>query len=173
RMPLIAWTVAAYGGGLLAGFSGSALVAVAVVTLAALAGSRRRALVACALGTIAGAGVLVAHADDTGARQCIPGVLASSAIPIVLDDSASPGVFAHGHLTACAAPASVAVEHGTAPAGATVDMAGEIVRSQRGVLIQHARIQMLRAPPRLVRWRARIGGTIDRTFGADAPLVRA
>lgn len=172
-MPLIAWVVAAYVSGLLAGFSDSALAALAAIALSVLAGSTRRALTACVLGAISAAGVMVARADDASAKRCLIDARSGGALTLVLDDSASPGAFAHAHLRSCDAPVSIAVERGSAPAGATIVAHGEVIPSQRGALVQHASIRAASAAPFLVRWRARIGGRIDRTFGTDAPFVRA
>lgn len=172
-MPLIAWAVAAYVAGLLAGFSGSASAAFAVLGAAALAGASRRALTGCVLAAIAAAGVMVARADGAGARSCLTSALASRTVPVVLEEAASPGSLAHGHLAACDTPVSIAVEDGSAAGGALVSATGEIVQSRRGIFVQHARVRLERPPPRLVRWRARIGAAVDRTFGTDAPLVRA
>ena len=172
-MPLIVLALGAYLAGLLAGFAKSMLLGAIVVAFAPAVGAARSGIVALTFAAIALAGVLVARTEVATAGRCIASALSSSGVSVVLEDAAAPGVMAHGHLAACSGSVSIAVEHGAAAPGATVFTRGAVVRSQRGALVQHASIVVTRPPPRLARWRARIGATIDGTFGTDAPLVRA
>ncbi len=172
-MPLVALALAAYLAGLLSGFSASISVCGVAVAAAAIAGARRGPPIAAALGGLALAGAVIAHAATSADARCLSVAAHQSAITVVLDDSVGPGVFGRGRIAGCVALASLSVQQGGAPAGATVLARGEMVASQRGVLVQHAVVTVVRAPPVLPRMRSAAGRAIDRTYGGDAPLVRA
>ncbi|MEO6879107.1 MAG: ComEC/Rec2 family competence protein, partial [Gemmatimonadaceae bacterium] len=172
-MPLIAVALAAYLAGLLSGFSASIAVCGVAVAAAAMAGVRRGPPIAAALGGLALAGAVIAHAATNADARCLSAAAQQRAVTVVLDDSVGPGVFGRGHIAGCAVLASLSVEQGGAPSGATVVARGELVASARGVLVQHAIVTLVTAPPVLPQMRSAAGRAIDRTFGEDAPLVRA
>jgi competence protein ComEC len=172
-MPLVAIALAAYIAGLLSGFAASISVCGVAVAGAAIVGARRGPHIATALAGLALAGAIMAHAVAGADARCLSAAARQPAVTVVLDDSVGPGAYGRGQLAGCAASASLSVQQGDAPAGATVLARGEIVTSQRGVLVQHAVVSLLRAPPVLPRMRSVAGGAIDRTFGVDAPLVRS
>lgn len=172
-MPLISFALAAYLAGLLSGFADSALLIVIAVAVAIAAGWARGSVAALALGAIACAGALAARAAERDAVLCVDDAIRQSPARLVLEDSAGPGAYVRGRLAACDAAVSLSVAAGSAPAGSTVLAAGEAVRSQRGLVVQHATIAFVRGPSFLSAWRASAGRAIDRTFRDDAPLVRA
>ena len=74
----------------------------------------------------------------------------------------------------CHASLAVAVSRGRAPAGALVRIdRAEPSEGERGLLLREAQLTQLSPPNILERWRAHVAATIDRRFGADAPMVRA
>ena len=92
-----------------------------------------------------------------------------------LDDPASPGAFVRARIAgpSCASWGWIAVAYGAAPAGAWVSVSGRLVPAPRGVMVQGARLSDASRGALLPRLRAHAGAAIDRSFGGDAPLVRA
>lgn len=171
-MPLVAIALGAYLAGLLAGFSGSALLVIAITFGALIVGSNRGQAVSIGLAALAAAGAGVAHTSAREEGQCAA-IMRHDPLVLVLGDSAAPGAFVGAHADGCEARVSLAVEHGMAAAGATVAATGDVVQSQRGWTVQHATIRIVAGPPLIARWRSSAGAAIDRTFTTDAPLVRA
>lgn len=174
-MPLITLAVGAYAAGLLCGFEG--LLALALIGAAlglAVAAVARDARLAGLAGVLA-AGALVAAASDAERGHCTARVLATRAWSAVLDETASPGAFVPATVTmdGCEVRAAVAVERGSAPAGARVWVRGDAIASRRGVTLQHARVARRGPGSTLLALRARVGEQIDTVFRGDAPLVRA
>ena len=172
-MPLVAFVLASYLAGLLAGFSDSLAVALIVVAAAATVGHTRAGRLSLAFAAVGLAGVVAAQDAVRRDARCAADTSRASEISLVVEDSVAPGAYVRGRLVACAESAALFVERGTAPAGATVRAAGSVSRSARGVQVQHASVVVSRAPALLPRWRAAAGRAIERTFRADAPLVKA
>ena len=172
-MPLLVVALGAYLAGLLAGYSNSKVAAVAVVVTAAIAGSRRGRQIAMAVGALALAGAVVASASESQRVGCTAELAHASSIRVMLDDSIAPGGYVRAESLPCHSVVWLAVEHGEAAAGAEAVASGEIVRTDRGLLVQHARVSATSGPGILDRVRTGAGHAIDRTFGTDAPLVRA
>jgi len=173
QMPLVAIALVAYVAGLLAGFTNSvALVAIAT-SAAATVGLRRDRTAAGGLAALCLAGAIIAHACERDDVGCLNAALHAQPITLVVEDSVGAGGFGRARLAACDAAVSVAVERGNAPAGSVVTVRGEVLETQRGLLVQHATIDAARSPSLLSRWRAAAGRAIDATFRGDAPLVRA
>lgn len=172
-MPLAVIALGAYLAGLLAGYSASALVVLAAVIVAASIGGRRGRWVALAVGALTLAGAVVATASESQRARCTAALLRGSSVRVALDDSVAPGGYVRAEALPCRSVAWVAVEHGEAAAGARAIARGVIVRTDRGLLVQHARVEATSDPGVLDRIRTSAGHGIDQTFGRDAPLVRA
>ena len=172
-MPLIVLALGVYLGGLLAGYAGSAITVAGVVPLAAVVGARRGRWVAGAAASLALAGAFVAKTSEAQRIECMARLARATSVRVVLDDSVAPGGYVGAEALPCRGVAWLAVEHGEAAAGAEAIASGQIVRTDRGLLVQHARIRTTSGPGILDRMRASAGHGIDHTFGADAPLVRA
>ncbi len=172
-MPLVAFALVAYLAGLMAGYSGSPSLGILACAAAAVTARRRGHTPMGVCAALALAGIVIARASDRAAATCLERALRAPVLTLVLGDSAAPGAYVRGELEHCNASVAVSVDRGSASAGATVRARGNIVRAARGVLVQHARIVVVRAPSGVRRWRAAAGRAIDRTFDADAPLVRA
>lgn len=177
-MPLVAWAVAAYVAGLYAGFSRSplliAIVLIATALLAAaFAGFARGASVVAALIAVAIAGVGMAATSTDADRRCVDQVERAHRAIVTLDGDASPGAFVRARLGSCGAVISVSVDSGDAADGAHVVIRGVPLRTNHGLALQHATVAAAGPPSVLRRARAACGRAIDRTFGEDAPLVRA
>ncbi|HEY9229548.1 MAG TPA: DNA internalization-related competence protein ComEC/Rec2 [Gemmatimonadaceae bacterium] len=172
-MPLSVFALLAYLGGLLAGFSDSVVVSIGAVASSAALVSRRGRLVAIAFAALATGGVVAARTAARDAELCSTDALRLGAAKIVLDDSASTGAFTRGHVAGCQAFASFSVQSGNAAAGSTVVVRATWSRSARGLASKDARVELVKGPGLLPRWRATVGRMIERTFRGDAPLVKA
>ena len=172
-MPLLVIALGAYLAGLLAGYASSAFAIAAAMLLAGIVGKRRGGWVAVATGVLVLAGAVIAKASDVQRGRCTASLLRAATIRVVLDDSVAPGGYVAAEALPCHSVAWLAVEHGEAAAGAEAAASGEIVRTDRGLLVQHARLRVTSRPGILDRVRTSAGHGIDRTFGTDAPLVRA
>jgi competence protein ComEC len=172
-MPLVAIALVAYVAGLLAGFSGSIILSGLAVGAAAVVGLLRGRAAALGLVALAIAGSLIARDSRRADARCMEAASRAREVRLVVEDSVGPGGFARARLARCHGSASVAVETGHAAAGSLLTARGEIARTERGLLVQHAAIVTLGPPSLLRRWREGAGRGIDRTFGSDAPLVRA
>jgi competence protein ComEC len=174
-MPIIAVALASYVAGLYAGFAGSVGLAL-LAPLAALAlGARRGPAVGGALGALSLAGAAVAYAARSADARCLGATILRQSLVLVVGDSVAPGGYTRARIAECEGDqgAWLSVERGTAPPGSTVAARGAVLRTQRGILVQHASVVELRAPPWTARLRALAGAAVDRTFHGDAPLVRA
>jgi competence protein ComEC len=172
-MPLVFISLAAYVCGLLAGFAASFPLAMAAIVAAAVVGRGRNTVVAAGLAGLVIAGGIVAANARTADARCAYSASHASRLLLVLSDSAAPGSLSHGHLVECDVAVSLSVERGSAPAGSTVLAAGDIVRTERGVMLQHGTVAVAGRESDFARAGTRAGAVIDRTFGSDAPLVRA
>jgi competence protein ComEC len=172
-MPLVVVALAAYVAGLFAGFADSfALILTAVAGAAASARSRGSGA-ALAIAVLAVAGAVVARTTRGDEARCLQAARHRSPIIVVVDDSVAPGAYVRAHVLDCDATAALSVETGEAPSGSVVTARGDIVASERGLVVQHATVVVTRPPGLLTRWRGSAGRAIDRTFRGDAPLVRA
>ena len=179
-MPLIVAAVASYAAGLLVGFAsvGDVGRAAALPWLAGallLIGLLLRRLQPAALLAMLLAGVVAARAAAASERRCRHHVGRTAAWRVLLEDAASPGVLARGVLMAsgCRLAVALAVERGFASAGSVAYVAGRVVPSRRGVLVQRASVVATRERSLLRAMRADIGRRLDATFHEDAPLARA
>ena len=176
-MPLVAIALAAYVAGLLTGFSASPALVIAAATTAASVGRWRGRAVMFALTALVVAGAAVAALARASDIRCVSaGTRADTRVgtlTLELIDSAGPGTFGRASLVNCHGTVWLSVQHGEATGGSMIAARGEIIPSQRGLLVQHATISLLRGPSAANRSRAAAGRAIDRTFGSDAPLVRA
>ncbi len=175
RVPLIVLSLACYLAGLLTGFAGPSGSLIATLGVAAVAGAigwRRGPVIGSTFALLVAAGFGIARATTTASLSCAASTPHRATLTVVVEDSVGPGGYVAGDAGVCGR-VWLSVETGRAPAGARVIAAGDVARTQRGVLIDHASITLSRGPPLLVRWRQAAGRAIDRTFGGDAPLVRA
>jgi competence protein ComEC len=176
-MPLVSIALAAYVSGLLAGFAASVPLAIVAIVAAAAVGRTRHAAVAAGLAALVIAGGIVATNSRTSTARCAYAAAHASQLLLVLSDSAEPGSFSHGQLVDCGVAVTLSVDRGSAPSGSTVLAAGDVVRTQRGVMLQHGTVAVAVTAAShasmFARAKARSGAAIDRTFGSDAPLVRA
>ena len=176
-MPLVALLLAAYVGGLFAGFAASWPLGIAVAAaLGALAFRRERhAQSAIAIiVVIVGSGAAIASSSMRDDARCAKDAVDRQPIAIIVADSVAPGGYVRGRLAACAASTvSLAVERGEASAGGTVLVRGSVSATSRGLLVQHAAITSVHGPALLDRLRASAGAQVDRVYAGDAPLVRA
>ena len=173
-MPAILAAVVAYVAGLLLGFSELADAASAVAVAAGLAGLgvRRHGIVALAALALAGT-VVAADARRRDAR-CADALVRAPLRRVELDGPAAPGLLARGrvHDAPCRALVSMLVVSGRARAGAVVLVAGEGVRSRRGVLVRAAVVREVRPPGALRQARAAAVAAVERVFRRDAALAR-
>jgi len=175
RVPLVVLSLGCYLAGLLTGFagaSGSLIAALGAGAVAAWVGWRRGPVVATTFAALVAAGFGVARATSAASAACASGTPHRTTLSVVIEDSVGPGGYIAGDAGVCGR-VWLAVETGRAPAGARVVAVGDIARTQRGLLIDHAGLTLSRGPSLLARWRQAAGRAIDRTFGSDAPLVRA
>ncbi len=174
-MPLVVLSLGCYLAGLLTGFagpSGSLIAALGVVAVAAAVGWRRGPVIATTFAVLVAAGFGIARATTAASASCGTTSPRRATLTIVVDDSVGPGGYVSAEAIGCGR-AWLTVDSGHAPAGARVVALGDVTRTQRGLLVDHASINVTSGPPLLVRWRQAAGRAIDRTFGSDAPLVRA
>ncbi|HEX4685070.1 MAG TPA: DNA internalization-related competence protein ComEC/Rec2 [Gemmatimonadaceae bacterium] len=172
-MPLIAWAVAAFVAGAYAGFAANDPLELLLFAAATLICVRHGPLVVGGMVMACLAGDLAARASASIDRQCLAAAASSGIATGILEGDASPGSFSHIRLDACGATIALSTNEGDAPDGSTVLARGQPARTTRGLALHGATIRTIRAPPFLPRARAAAGRAIDRTFGADAPLVRA
>jgi competence protein ComEC len=174
-IPLSAAAVAVYVAGLLAGFHGAMAAAVGVALLVAAysIAVRSTALAGCAL--LVASGAITAQARAVRDDRCNRALAVRSEWAIELDDAVAPGGFVRGRFAepGCTTRVRIAVDRGTAPAGAIVRAAGRAVASAGGLTVARATVRPLQSPGLLRRLRSRAGVVIDRAFGRDAPLAKA
>ncbi|HEY5220005.1 MAG TPA: ComEC/Rec2 family competence protein, partial [Gemmatimonadaceae bacterium] len=173
-MPLFAIGVVAYTTGLLLGFAGAVgppFFAAAGVAMAWGLRSGRQVVAAVALLALGGA--LVARATSRDDARCLAELARRHAIRVELDNAAEPGALVRAAALDCHADIEIALERGSAPAGSAAIVVGEVVKSARGLLAQHAALRDVHPGSAMARWRDAAGGRVDSLFGADAPLARA
>ncbi|MBC7790063.1 MAG: DNA internalization-related competence protein ComEC/Rec2 [Anaerolineae bacterium] len=174
-MPLVAIALTAYAAGLLLGFGGDfALGAAAAVICFAMGAGRRDATLA-ATGCLCVAGMLTAAAHVAAERDCRTRILSAGEWRVTLLGRATEGAYVRGivRYAECSLPVAISVESGNASAGEVVTARGTGATARRGLLMQRAMIVVTGEKNWMVRARERAGQAIDRTFRADAPLVRA
>jgi competence protein ComEC len=174
-VPLIVLSLGCYLAGLLAGFAGAAgslVAALGAAGAAASVGWRRGTTIATTFALLAATGFVVARASTAASSSCAATIPRRSTLSLVVQDSVSPGGYVAGDAGVCGR-VWLSVDAGRAPAGARIVAIGDVARTQRGILIDHASITVSEGPSLLVRWRQAAGRAIDRTFRDDAPLVRA
>lgn len=173
-MPLVAWLVAAYLAGSLAGFSRSAEPAAAAALCAGAVAaivSRPRIAAGCVLFA---AGTFGAATTSRRQRSCAALAARAETVSLELITDGAPGGFARGRVP-CGARASLFIAKGRAAAGATVRArgVGTLAIDSTMVTVRAAVIEQVAHPP----WTAYLRGAAlratDRDFGTDAPLVRA
>lgn len=172
-MPIVVFALLAYLAGLLAGFSGSILVAVIAVAAATLLGAHRGRTIGVSFAALATGGVVAARAAASDAQRCLADAERLQMVSVVLDDSAYAGAFARGRVFPCDAYVSLSVRRGNAVPGSLVEIRGALIRTDRGVNVKDATITLVHGPGLLRRWRARAGRAIEEIFREDAPLVKA
>lgn len=173
-MPLLAFALGAYIAGLYAGFSALLVAGLAAIIAAAVVGVRRGLHVVAGLATLCIAGIAIAHSTSRDDRACERAAEQTTELRLWVDDSVSAGDFVRGRDVDCPVIVAVSIEAGSAPPGARIVVRGQVLRSDRGLLMQHAVIVRIESSFSILpRMRSRAGLAIDRTFGGDAPLVRA
>src|SRR5690349_5194354 len=115
-MPLVAYALLAYLGGLLAGFSGSFFVGLTAILAAVVVGARQRKVATVAFAALATGGVAVASAVRQDETRCIDTAAHAAAVELIADDTLAAGLFAHGQLTACRSSVGMMVAEGNASA---------------------------------------------------------
>ncbi|MDQ3697248.1 MAG: DNA internalization-related competence protein ComEC/Rec2 [Gemmatimonadota bacterium] len=174
-MPLIAAAFISFAAGLLAGFGGAVLPAIALAAAAAGVARLRRDTHLAALALFVASGVATAAGRNAHDERCHDRALRATSWRVVLSDAARAGEYVRGRWEdgSCDLRAGLAVERGGARAGAVVVARGDIGPAGEGIIVRGASI--LETPERrsLIALRARSGSAIDRLFGVDAPLVRA
>jgi competence protein ComEC len=128
---------------------------------------------AFAAGAAIAAGALVAGVSGIGDARCAQRVARAESTVAVIDDAAAPGAFVRGQPLGCATPIALSVEIGRAPAGSSVTVTGDVTAGQRGFVVRHARVRLVRGPDWRHSWRAWAKGAVERVFPADAPLAKA
>lgn len=180
-VPLLLAATLAWIAGSLAGLAGMpvalASIGGAIVALALIASGRQSTSVALLLIALA---ALHLGADLRRADQRCRAIAArATQWEATLLAQAAPGSYVRASMhrandTACALPIAVAVRSGTAGTGARVVISrAEPSGNDRGLLLREARLMQRVAPGPLARWRDHIASSLDRTFGPDAPMVRA
>ncbi len=172
-MPLFAAAVVSYVAGLLLGFAGAGGMAAIAAAAAAIAAWRLGRLAPAGGALLVAAGILVAGATARDDARCLDTLALRRALRVELLDAAEPGMLARGTALACHAIVSLAVEQGSARGGSIVTAFGTVIRTQRGLLLQHARLRLPQPGSLLARWRDRAGIRVDALFGSDAALARA
>ncbi|MFN0097321.1 MAG: ComEC/Rec2 family competence protein, partial [Gemmatimonadaceae bacterium] len=180
-MPLLLAATLAWIAGSLAGLAGApaALVSIAgaiatVALIALLRSSTPAALLLIALAALQ-LGADLRRADE----HCRVLAARSTQWDATLLAPASPGSYVRATMhrageVPCTLPIAVAVRSGTAGTGARVMISrAEPSGNDRGLLLREARLEVLAPPGPLDRWRDHVARSLDRTFGTDAPMVRA
>jgi competence protein ComEC len=177
-MPLITLAALFLISGLFVGFAGvSLLLTAAVVAAVLLLGSAlgRREAGDVALLLLLVTGVALAHSSMRNSAACRRAIIEAANWTVELLEDAAPGSFVRGRIRheRCSVAASISVRSGVAPAGASVDVTGQVAPGSGGVMLQRARIEERGKASLLWRWRAAARRSVDFTFGDDAPLARA
>ena len=174
-MPLIALAYLCFAAGLLIGFGGAFVPGLTVIAGAGLESFRRADARWAGAVLSAAAGLLLATALLRGDERCARSLPGAGEWTVRLAAPAKPGAFVRGDVTmpGCSGAVSIAVVHGHASAGATVEVRGEATPGDRGLLIQRATLRTTGGPALASRLRSAAGDAIDSAFGANAALARA
>src|SRR5947207_12452429 len=107
-MPLVAYALAAYIGGLFAGFSDS-LIGIALATAAAVvAGWSRGRIVGVAFAALCVTGIVAARSAQRETVRCAQEAPLRPPLLAIVEDSASPGAYVRARLAACDGNVSIA-----------------------------------------------------------------
>jgi competence protein ComEC len=138
-------------------------------------GLLRRSAVWLALAGIGGAACALAVLTRRADTACLRGAAAERATSAVVEEDAKPGTFVRATLVGprCRVPMRIDVAAGSAPEGAAVRVTGSAVVAGPRIVVQDATIRLAAPPPLARRIRSAVRRAIDRTFGNDAPMVRA
>lgn len=179
-IPLIALATLGYVTGAYLGFAQRPVLAAGVVVATVVAAALRRRMADAGIVLALLAGVVTASAATRDDRACVRRLrlepeLGRTRWHAVLDASAAPGSYTPARLVreGCALRASLAVRHGSADPGATVQVTGvATVRGARLVVIK-ATVRPVGAPGLLASWRAASARVVDRVFVRDRALAQA
>ena len=171
---VIVWTAASVAGLLGLPFGlfalGAALIALALL----LAG---RGIVVAALLLLSASALQRGAEVRLADAACLERASRATSWEVTLLAAAEPGSFVRAELrgaSGCRVSVALAVRRGTAAAGSRVAVdRAEPTGSDGGLLLREAELRVLEGPGALARWRARVAASLDRRFGADAPIVRA
>lgn len=174
-MPLIAWLILGYLAGLLTGFGGVGVPAAFLATAVGAALVATGRVKGATIAALVLAGVVAAAATEQSRSVCVRQGIRSSTIEVRLAGDAEPGAFVRGSAKGCAAPLSVFVASGRAPAGTLVRLTGEVSASSdsASLVVRSARVEQRSPAGWAARLRSSASRATDQAFGADAPLVRA
>src|SRR5215470_7906159 len=100
-MPIVAFALAAYLAGLLAGFSGSLNLEFLTIAAAGIVGHLRGGRLSFAFAALAVAGMVAARDTARHDAQCADATTGASAVAVVVADSVAPGAFVRGRLASC------------------------------------------------------------------------
>jgi competence protein ComEC len=176
-VPRVLTVYLALTAGLTAGFgsagSRASLIGVGLGLAAVTAALLRRHAPALALGAAA-AGVLCAHRANASDAHCRAALLRGAVVLARLEHDGAPGAYVRARaVRPCSLDLGLGVDRGSAPAGAYVVVRGLAWPAGRGMRVPDATIVPTGEVAVLPAWRAQAGRTLDRLFGADAPLARA
>jgi competence protein ComEC len=177
-VPLVTVAYLVLCAALLAGFTGGAalapLGALVAVPAAWLALARRDARLG-ALTLIAVLGVAAATDATRRDTSCRERAARQHRWRVALDEAARPGATVRGHLRSggCRVRVTLVVRGGRADAGSVVVVDGQVSVGDGAALVRDAVIAPTGEGAVLPALRASAGASIDRQFGARAPLVRA
>lgn len=175
-MPLVAFAIAAYTAGLIAGIGALALAASgAAAGAAAVVALLRREWTALALALCVVAGTLVGTEARESRQRCLASEARQARWVVRTEGPLAPGTAVRGAALGCSAPVLLLGAEGVAPAGSVVLASGEVTGGGRGgvLVIRSAQVREIAPPALLDRWRVAAGARVDSLFGEDAPLARA
>lgn len=174
-MPLITAAYVAVTAGLLLGAGGSAWVGAMLAAVGVVAGLTSKRPIAATLAVLAATSVLLGLIQRREDETCRRDFAVGRAMTVRLWEPATAGVTARGSARGarCRVPVRVRANKGSAPAGATVRVVGDVHRRGAALVAPAAALRVVEPPGRLARWRTRTGQTIDALYGSRAPLARA
>lgn len=174
-MPLIVLATLSFAAGLLVGFGGAVVPALAIAGAVSAGAAVRRQVVPFAMAGLVATGALTALARQRSEGECRVAAVRRGTIALRLAAPARAGGMAWGSLEegGCRVRGTLHVERGAAAENALVRATGRVERQGDRLFVRDARLAVLGGPPRLARIRQRIGALIDTLYAGDAPLVRA
>jgi len=181
-MPLILAAAIAWVAGAIAGLMriGFAPLGIAVALFVLSASWRRRALLPAAFALVAISAAELGTSLAAADADCAERASRGGPWEVELLARAEPGGFVVAELrnvpglAPCRVRVALAVRTGEAPAGSVVRVRrAEPSMGDRGLLLREARLEVVRGPDPLERWRAHVAAMLDRRFGPDAPIVRS